>query len=83
MSEKGDSSNRFLSPHPAHIKCNQKEGGAVHKTNTQLTLTVKESTSWLWGREGMAAGEELINTGKISEPINEMKEVTCTTGEHR
>lgn len=35
------------------------------------------------GKGGMAAGEELINIGKISEPINEMKEVTCTTGEHR
>lgn len=31
----------------------------------------------------MAAGEELINTAKISEPINEMKKITCTTGEHR
>lgn len=31
----------------------------------------------------MAAGEKLINTGKISEAINEMKQVTCRTGELR
>lgn len=32
----------------------------------------------------MVAGEKLINTGKISETINnEMKRVTCRTGEHR
>jgi len=74
--EIGDSSNRFLSSHPAHIKGNQKGGGAAHKTNQHLTIAVKESASWLcmWGD----AEEVLINIGKISESINEMKwDMSC------
>lgn len=60
MSETGDSSNRFLSPHPAHIKRNQKEGGAICKINKQLTLTIEsqrlsfgEGGEWQLGRNSL------------------------------
>lgn len=44
-----DSSNGFLSSHPAHAKRNEKWAEAAHKINKHLTHTAKESTSWLWG----------------------------------